>query len=167
MSDRNPRSPKRKRKKTTAKKARPVLKKRKAAPVRRKPKPWQSLKEPNKEVVRMICALFRKGVPHSTIARFICTTETRLKAWLNRGEAAIEEESEEEEDLIYMQLYLQSSKAAAYFEAVQVQELTLPGNKFWRQRLAILERADPRNWARTSYEDLGEEEEVNPDESFL
>lgn len=133
----------------------------------KRPKPWQAQTRPNEEVVNMVTALTRRGLPLSTIARFIATTETRLRTWLERGESAVEQGSDLLEDRIYMTLFLQTGKALAYFEARQVRELCSPRNKFWRQNLAILERLDPRNWSRTRYEDPDQVEDLAPDQRFL
>lgn len=140
---------------------------RKRLKAKKRPKPWQAQVIPNDEVVNMIVALTRRGLPLSTIARFIATTESRLRGWLERGEQAVEQGSDLKVDRPYMTLYLQTGKALAYFEAKQVASLCSSGNRLWRQNLAILERLDPRNWSRTRYEDPDQVEDLTPDQRFL
>lgn len=130
--------------------------------------PWQALSEPNVKVLKLIPSLVRKGLPLASVARYIATTESRLKKWLERGEQAVEESNTEYEERIYAELYLRVAKAFAEYEAKNLDSLNDPENGHWRRPLSILERRDARNWNRApaDNDNLGGEE-FDADAKFL
>ena len=129
--------------------------------------PWQALTEPNDSVINQIVKLLRRGLPLATCARYIATTETRLKRWLERGENAVEGNSDDEADRIYMRLFLEAARAHAYYESEQIASLSDPENALWRRALSVLERRDSRTWGKIT-EDAQESGEVlDPDSKFI
>jgi hypothetical protein len=129
--------------------------------------PWQALVEPNEAVINQIDKLLRRGLPLATCARYIATTETRLKRWLERGELAVESNSDDEDDRIYMMLFMAAAKAHAHYEADQIQSLSDPENSLWRRALSVLERRDSRTWGKAIDESGDQGEMIDPDSRFL
>ncbi len=131
------------------------------------PQPWQALTEPNEAVINQVVKLLRRGLPLSTCARYIATTETRLKRWMERGENAIETESVGVEDQIYAQLYLEAARAHAHYESEQIASLSDPDNALWRRALSVLERRDSRTWGKQETDTQESGEIIDPDSKFL
>lgn len=129
--------------------------------------PWQALTEPNEAVINQIVKLLRRGLPLATCARYIATTETRVKRWLERGENAVEGNSDDEGDRIYMQLFLAAARAHAQYEAEQIASLSDPENSLWRRALSVLERRDSRTWGKVSEDAQDSGEVLDPDSKFL
>ncbi len=129
--------------------------------------PWQALVEPNQAVINQIDKLLRRGLPLATCARYIATTETRLKRWLERGELAVEGGSDAEDDRIYMILFITAAKAHAHYEAEQISSLSDPENALWRRALSVLERRDSRTWGKIVDESGEQGEMIDPDSRFL
>ena len=131
------------------------------------PQPWQALTEPNEAVINQVTKLLRRGLPLATCARYIATTETRLKRWMERGENAIETESVGDEDRIYAHLYLECARAHSHYEAEQIASLSDPDNALWRRALSVLERRDSRTWGKQETESQDSGEIIDPDSKFL
>lgn len=129
--------------------------------------PWQALTEPNEAVINQITKLLRRGLPLATCARYIATTETKLKRWFERGEHAVEGGSDDPEDRVYMQLFLLAAKAHAEYESEQIQSLSDPDNALWRRALSVLERRDARTWGKISEESAEAGEVLDPDSKFI
>ena len=129
--------------------------------------PWQALVEPNEAVCNQIEKLLRRGLPLATCARYIATTETRLKRWLERGENAVEGNSDDPEDRIYMMLFLTAARAHAHYESEQIASLSDPENALWRRALSVLERRDSRTWGKITEDSSEQGEIVDPDSRFI
>ena len=129
--------------------------------------PWQALTEPNEGVIHQITKLLRRGLPLATCARYIATTETRLKRWFERGENAVEGGSDDEADRIYMHLFLSAARAHAEYESEQIQSLSDPENALWRRALSVLERRDARTWGKISEDSAEAGEVLDPDSKFI
>jgi hypothetical protein len=129
--------------------------------------PWQALTSPNEAVINQVEKLLRRGLPLATCARYIATTETRLKRWLERGENAVETNSDEVEDRIYMQLFITAARAHAYYESEQIASLSDPENALWRRALSVLERRDARTWGKIVDDSAEQGEIIDPDSKFI
>jgi hypothetical protein len=129
--------------------------------------PWQALTSPNEAVINQVEKLLRRGLPLATCARYIATTETRLKRWLERGENAVETNSDEVEDRIYMQLFITAARAHAQYEAEQIASLSDPENALWRRALSVLERRDARTWGKIVDDSAEQGEIIDPDSKFI
>ena len=132
------------------------------------------------ELVDKLSMYVQMGMPVDRACDLCGVSRERYSKWIKFGEDYLEapereyelmSEADRERGEVYAALYLGTTSAAAMFLRNVQDDLKESTGRMWKRAISVLERRDPRNWARVRARPIGVGEELGeqftPDESFL
>ncbi len=125
------------------------------------------------ELIEDFTFYIRRMIPISTVCELMGISKTSYQKWKNNGrkyEEALENgEKPNNNHWQYYKFFVAERKAQGHWKKNVIERSLLPkeAKPSWVRDMTILERRDPANWRRKDTLEVIENDEFNPDESFL